>query len=85
MEPGDAKRVVRSASEILMGEWLQFGIVLLVVGGAASYLALRAFSLFRLKRAGACGSGCAGCPKSVADTAGPALIQLEDVSETSRR
>jgi hypothetical protein len=69
-----------------MSDWLQFGIVSLVVGGAGSYLVLRTLTLFRARRAGHCGGGCSGCPNSAAESpAGPALVQLEGGLEALKR
>jgi hypothetical protein len=72
-----------------MADWLQFGIVLIVVGGAATYLARRVTAFLRVRNAADCGGGCSGCPKSVARVpsgeAGPPLVQLDGISETKRR
>lgn len=72
-----------------MADWLQFGIVLLIVAAATGYLARRVFAFVRLRHGADCGGGCSGCPKSVArDPAGaarPALVQLDGFSETNSR
>ena len=71
-----------------MADWLQFGIVLLVVAAAAGYLARRVFAFLRVRQAAECGGGCSGCPKSVArepsGDARPALVQLDGFGETNR-
>jgi hypothetical protein len=71
-----------------MADWLQFGIVSIVVGAAAAYLARRVTAFVRVRHASECGGGCSGCPKSVAripsDDAGPALVQLDGISPTKR-
>ena len=71
-----------------MADWLQLGIVLIVVGVAAGYLALRVMAFLRVRHAADCGGGCSGCPRSVARVpsgdAGPPLVQLDGISPAKR-
>ena len=71
-----------------MADWLQFGIVLIVVAAAAAYLARRVTAFLRVRHAADCGGGCSGCPKSVARVpsgdAGPPLVQLDGISQPNR-
>lgn len=68
-----------------MADWLQFGIVLIVVGAAGAYLARRVLAFVRVRHANDCGGGCSGCPKSVArNPSGEAerrLVQLEGLAK----
>lgn len=72
-----------------MADWLQFGIVLLVVAAATGYLARRVIAMLRFRQAADCSGGCSGCPKSVArdpsSDVRPALVQLDGFSETNHR
>ena len=67
-----------------MADWLQFGIVLIVVSAATAYLGSRVAAFVRSRHAADCGGGCSGCPKSVArdpdGQSGPQLVQIDGLS-----